>query len=98
MSGNRKPIRAFLLRRVFPPIALWIYRRWGGSWRYVTENEQVLTDLLRGPRPLVGAFLHGLTVGSAAVDLGRQGARGIEDHQVALIEEAGELGEVGVHQ
>jgi len=61
VSGNRKPIRAFLLRRVFPPIALWIYRRWGGSWRYVTENEQLLTDLLRGPRPLVGAFLHGRT-------------------------------------
>jgi lysophospholipid acyltransferase (LPLAT)-like uncharacterized protein len=58
---NRKPIRTFLLRRVFPPIALWIYRRWGGSWRYVTENEQVLTNLLRGPRPLVGAFLHGRT-------------------------------------
>jgi lysophospholipid acyltransferase (LPLAT)-like uncharacterized protein len=61
VSRNRKPIRAFLLRRVFPPIALWIYRRWGGSWRYVTENEQVLTDLLQGPRPLVGAFLHGRT-------------------------------------
>ena len=61
MSGNGKPIRGFLLRHVFPPIALWIYRRWGGSWRYVTENEQVLTDLLRGPRPLVGAFLHGRT-------------------------------------
>ncbi|HTD12910.1 MAG TPA: lysophospholipid acyltransferase family protein [Steroidobacteraceae bacterium] len=61
MSGNRKPIRAFLLRRVFPPIALWIYRRWGGSWRYVIENEEVLTRLLRGPRPVVGAFLHGRT-------------------------------------
>jgi lysophospholipid acyltransferase (LPLAT)-like uncharacterized protein len=61
VSGDRKPIRAFLLRRVFPPIALWIYRRWGGSWRYVTENEQVLTDLLQGPRSLVGAFLHGRT-------------------------------------
>jgi lysophospholipid acyltransferase (LPLAT)-like uncharacterized protein len=61
VSRNRKPIRTFLLRRVFPPIALWIYRRWGGSWRYVTENEQVLTNLLRGPRPLVGAFLHGRT-------------------------------------
>jgi lysophospholipid acyltransferase (LPLAT)-like uncharacterized protein len=61
VSGNGKPIRGFLLRHVFPPIALWIYRRWGGSWRYVTENEQVLTDLLRGPRPLVGAFLHGRT-------------------------------------
>jgi lysophospholipid acyltransferase (LPLAT)-like uncharacterized protein len=61
VSGNRKPIRAFLLRNVLPPIALWIYRRWGGSWRYVTENEQVLTDHLRGPRPLVGAFLHGRT-------------------------------------
>ncbi len=61
MRRNRKPIRTFLLRRVFPPIALWIYRRWGGSWRYVTENEQVLTNLLRGPRPLVGAFLHGRT-------------------------------------
>ena len=61
MSGNRKPIRGLLLRRVFPPIALWIYRRWGGSWRYVTENGEVLTRLLGGSRPLVGAFLHGRT-------------------------------------
>ncbi|HEX7417017.1 MAG TPA: DUF374 domain-containing protein [Steroidobacteraceae bacterium] len=27
----------------------------------MTENEQVLTELLRGPRPVVGAFLHGRT-------------------------------------
>lgn len=61
MSGDSKPIRRFLFRHVFPPIALWFYRSLGSSWRYVTENEHVLTELLRGPRPLVGAFLHGRT-------------------------------------
>ncbi len=61
MSNNRKPIRRFLLRHVLPPLALRIYRRLAGSWRYVTENEQTLTDLLQGTRPVVGAFLHGRT-------------------------------------
>jgi lysophospholipid acyltransferase (LPLAT)-like uncharacterized protein len=61
VSGNNKPIRRFMLRHVYPPIALWTYRKLSGSWRYVTENEQVLTELLRGPRPIVGAFLHGRT-------------------------------------
>ena len=42
--------------------------------------------------------LHGPAVGAGAVDLGGQGARGVEDDQVALVEEAGELGEVGMHQ
>ena len=42
--------------------------------------------------------LHGLAVGTGAVDLGGQGARRVEDDQVALVEEAGELGEVRMHQ
>lgn len=61
MSSNRKPVRRFLNRHVLPPIALWTYRKLAGSWRYVTENERVLSDLLQGSRPIVGAFLHGRT-------------------------------------
>jgi lysophospholipid acyltransferase (LPLAT)-like uncharacterized protein len=61
MSSNRKPILRFLNRHFFPPIALFVYRRLAGSWRYVTENEHVLDGLLKGSRPIVGAFLHGRT-------------------------------------
>jgi hypothetical protein len=61
VSSNRKPILRFLNRHFFPPIAIWIYRRLAGSWRYVIENGQVLTELQQGSRPVVGAFLHGRT-------------------------------------
>ena len=37
-------------------------------------------------------------VGRRAVELGGQGARRVDDDEVALVEEAGELGEGGVHQ
>ena len=37
-------------------------------------------------------------VGRRAVELGGQGPRGVDDDQVALVEEAGQLGEVGVHE
>ncbi len=61
MSSNRKPIRRFLFRTILPPIAIWLYRRLGNTWNYVTENEERLTELLKGSRPVVGAFLHGRT-------------------------------------
>lgn len=44
-----------------PPIALATYRWHASSWRYVTENEETLDTLLKGSRPVVGAFLHGRT-------------------------------------
>lgn len=58
---RRKPVRRFVLRHVAPPIATWFYRNLGESWRYVTENEGRMTDLLRSGRPIVGAFLHART-------------------------------------
>lgn len=61
MSSDRKPFVRFLNRHFFPPIAVWIYRRLAGSWRYVTENEAAFTNLAQGSRPIVGAFLHGRT-------------------------------------
>ena len=44
-----------------PPIALSTYRWHAGSWQYITENEGGLNALLKGPRPIVGAFLHART-------------------------------------
>lgn len=61
MSSRRKPIRRFLMRTVLPPIARRGYDWLGRSWQYTTENEHVLVDLLRGSRPVVGAFLHART-------------------------------------
>ncbi len=61
MSSNRKPIRRLLFRTVLPPVAIWMYRRLGNTWRYVTENEDRLNELLKDSRPVVGAFLHART-------------------------------------
>ena len=61
MSSSRKPVRRFVLRHLLPPLVRYGYRSLGRSWRYVTENEQVLTGLLNGDRPVVGAFLHART-------------------------------------
>lgn len=61
MSNRRKPVRRFLLRYAAPPVATWIYRGLGSSWRYVTENEERLDALMRSGRPIVGAFLHART-------------------------------------
>jgi lysophospholipid acyltransferase (LPLAT)-like uncharacterized protein len=61
MSSKRKPVRRILLRHVVPPIATWFYRRLGNSWRYITENESTLGQLLAGGRPIVAAFLHART-------------------------------------
>ena len=49
------------MRTLLPSIARRGYSWLGGSWRYTTENEQILSELLRGSRPVVGAFLHART-------------------------------------
>jgi lysophospholipid acyltransferase (LPLAT)-like uncharacterized protein len=61
LSNNRKPIRRFLFRTIVPPMVLSLYRWHAASWRYVTENESGLQALLKGSRPVVGAFLHART-------------------------------------
>jgi len=58
---RKRPIRKFLVRWLGPPLARGVYRSLAGSWRYVTENEHILTGLLNGDRPVVGAFLHART-------------------------------------
>jgi lysophospholipid acyltransferase (LPLAT)-like uncharacterized protein len=58
---KRRPVREFAVRWFAPPLARCAYSLLGGSWRYVTENEAGLTDLLKGDRPVVGAFLHART-------------------------------------
>lgn len=60
-TNNRKPVRRLLYRTVLPPLVTWLYRKLGNTWRYETENEDRLVELLRGSRPVVGAFLHGRT-------------------------------------
>jgi lysophospholipid acyltransferase (LPLAT)-like uncharacterized protein len=60
-TNNRKPVRRLLYRTVLPPLVTWLYRKLGNTWRYETENEDRLVELLNGPRPVVGAFLHGRT-------------------------------------
>lgn len=57
----KRRIRKLITRWVGPPLARQVYRSLGGSWKYITENERVLTDLLQGDRPIVGAFLHART-------------------------------------
>ena len=57
----KHPVRKFLVRWMGPPLARGVYRSLSNSWRYVTENEGTLTELLSGDRPIVGAFLHSRT-------------------------------------
>jgi lysophospholipid acyltransferase (LPLAT)-like uncharacterized protein len=58
---RKRPVRKFLVRWLGPPLARGLYRSLSSSWRYVTENEGTLTELLKGDRPIVGAFLHART-------------------------------------
>jgi len=48
-------------RRILPPIARGVYGGMARSWHYTTENESILTNLLAGDKPIVGAFLHART-------------------------------------
>jgi lysophospholipid acyltransferase (LPLAT)-like uncharacterized protein len=58
---RNRPVRKFIVRWMGPPLARLVYRTLGSSWHYETENEHRLTDLLKGDRPVVGAFLHART-------------------------------------
>lgn len=58
---GKHPLRKLVLRWVGPPLARGAYRALGSTWRYVTENEDTLMGLLKGDRPIVGAFLHART-------------------------------------
>jgi lysophospholipid acyltransferase (LPLAT)-like uncharacterized protein len=58
---RNRPVRKFIVRWMGPPLARLVYRSLGSSWHYETENEGRLTDLLKGDRPVVGAFLHART-------------------------------------
>jgi lysophospholipid acyltransferase (LPLAT)-like uncharacterized protein len=60
-TKKQRPVRKFIVRWLGPPLASRVYRSLGNSWRYVTENEDRLTSLLQGDRPVVGAFLHART-------------------------------------
>ena len=69
--------------------------------RRVEGGLPVAPDL-HGPQPgrqlCREVHLPGRPVGCGAVYFGGQGARGVDHHQIALVEEAGDLGEGGVHQ
>jgi lysophospholipid acyltransferase (LPLAT)-like uncharacterized protein len=60
-ARRKKPVHEFVVRRILPPIARAVYGGMARSWHYTTENESVLTNLLAGDRPVVGAFLHART-------------------------------------
>jgi lysophospholipid acyltransferase (LPLAT)-like uncharacterized protein len=60
-AKRKKRVHAFVVRRILPPIARSVYSGLARTWRYTTENESVLTNLLTSDRPLVGAFLHSRT-------------------------------------
>lgn len=58
---RKKPVHEFIVRRLLPPIARRFYSGMANSWHYTTENEDVLRELLKADRPIVGAFLHSRT-------------------------------------
>ena len=58
---RRKPVRAFLMKHVVPPVALAYYRSLAGSWRYETHHAERFTGLLAAGQPVGGAFLHART-------------------------------------
>jgi lysophospholipid acyltransferase (LPLAT)-like uncharacterized protein len=51
-------LREVLVRRVFPPILLAVYRLYGASWRYTVSEPERFKALLDRDQPLVLAFLH----------------------------------------
>jgi lysophospholipid acyltransferase (LPLAT)-like uncharacterized protein len=61
LTRRKKPVKEFVVRRILPPIARGVYSGMARSWHYTTENEAVLTNLLAGDKPIVGAFLHART-------------------------------------
>jgi lysophospholipid acyltransferase (LPLAT)-like uncharacterized protein len=61
LTRRKKPVKEFVVRHILPPIARGVYSGMARSWHYTTENEAVLTNLLAGDKPIVGAFLHART-------------------------------------
>jgi lysophospholipid acyltransferase (LPLAT)-like uncharacterized protein len=59
--SRRKPVRRFMFKHVLPPVVIGGYRLLGRSWRYKTQNEEILDTLVRERRQIVGAFLHART-------------------------------------
>ncbi|MBS0421170.1 MAG: lysophospholipid acyltransferase family protein [Proteobacteria bacterium] len=60
-AKRKKPVKQFVVRHILPPIARGVYGGMARTWHYTTENEPILTDLLKGDKPIVGAFLHART-------------------------------------
>lgn len=58
---RKKPVHEFIVRRILPPIARFVYGSLARSWHFTTDNEPALKALLEGNRPIVGAFLHSRT-------------------------------------
>jgi lysophospholipid acyltransferase (LPLAT)-like uncharacterized protein len=54
----RRRLREVMVRRVLPPILLFVYRCYGASWRYSVGDLAQFRSLLATDRPLVMAFLH----------------------------------------
>ena len=57
----RKPLRAFLLRRVLPPVAIGLYRLLGATWRTVEVGRETVDRVRKDGQPFVGAFFHART-------------------------------------
>lgn len=60
-SERSRPFKRFLMRRVYPPVAIALLRLLGLTWRYVSVRQHLLDQALASERPLVAAFFHGRT-------------------------------------
>jgi len=60
-SVRSRPFKRFLMRRVYPPLAIALLRLLGLTWRYVSVRQHLLDEALASERPLVAAFFHGRT-------------------------------------
>ncbi|MCP4655767.1 MAG: lysophospholipid acyltransferase family protein [bacterium] len=60
-AQRSRPFKQFLMRRVYPPLAIGLLRLLGFSWRYVGVRRHLLDEALASGRPLVAAFFHGRT-------------------------------------
>lgn len=58
---KRKRLRAWVMRTLLPPIALFLYRCLGATWRYEETRKEIMTEALASGEPLVAAFFHART-------------------------------------
>ena len=85
------------LRDSFMALLLGETRAAGTTLVFVSHDDRLAAHF---DRPQTGrqlgreVDLHGAQVGTAPVDLGRQGARGVHDDQVTLVQEVGQRPEV----